>query len=74
MKNFKKITLLSIITLSILTVTATAFSAKAELEKCAGIVKKGSADGKTVINGVEVEWIYVPAGACAKLVGGKLVK
>ncbi len=36
-------------------------------EKCAGVVKAGKGDGSTVINGVVMEWIYVPVGSCYKL-------
>jgi len=49
------------------------FAAKPQMEKCAGIVKAGKADGHTVVNGKKVDWILVPAGACLKLVGGKVI-
>lgn len=53
-------------------------------EKCAGIVKKGmndcgSLDGKHNCAGQATqdlddnEWVYVPKGTCAKIVGGKVV-
>jgi len=42
-------------------------------EKCAGIVMKGKGDGKVKRNGLELEWIYVPAGACAKISGSKII-
>ena len=53
-------------------------------EKCAGISKKGqndcgSTDGRHSCAGHAdkdndpTEWVYLPAGACDKLVGGKVV-
>ncbi len=45
----------------------------AEQEKCAGIVKQGKGDGMANVDGVQMEWIYVPAGNCAKFSGGKIV-
>jgi len=69
-KLITKVVLTGITALSLATVSTSAFSAKPKLEKCSGIVKKGMADGTTEINGKMVEWIYVPAGACEKLVDG----
>ncbi|MDH5447225.1 MAG: DUF2282 domain-containing protein [Gammaproteobacteria bacterium] len=54
-------------------------------EKCAGIAKKGkndcgSLDGKHKCSGMASmhndpkEWVYVPKGTCAKIVGGKVAK
>ena len=42
-------------------------------EKCAGIVKTGQGDGRTVIDDDEFEWVYVPAGSCAKFTGSKII-
>jgi len=58
-----------------LSLSSTAYSAKKTLkmEKCSGIVAPGKADGKSIVNGKKVAWIYVPEGACEKLVGGELV-
>ena len=53
-------------------------------EKCAGIAKKGQNDcgsldgshgcgGKAKTDGDPNEWVYVPAGTCEKIVGGKVV-
>ena len=53
----------------------------ATLEKCAGIAKKGQNDcganghacgGKAVQDNDPNEWIYVPAGVCEKIAGGKV--
>lgn len=52
--------------------TAT-FSAEEKMEKCAGIVKEGKADGQKLIKGKKVDWILVPAGACLKFVNGKVI-
>lgn len=42
-------------------------------EKCAGIAQPGKGDGMANVDGVQMEWIYVPAGSCAKVSGGKIV-
>ncbi len=52
-------------------------------EKCAGIVKKGMNDcgtskhncaGQSTTDNDPEEWVYVPAGRCDKIVGGKVIK
>ena len=54
-------------------------------EKCAGIAKNGkndcgSLDGKHSCAGMAKkdndaqEWVYVPQGTCAKIVGGRVAK
>jgi len=54
-------------------------------EKCAGIAKQGkndcgSLDGKHNCAGMAKksndpqEWVYVPQGTCAKIVGGRVAK
>ncbi|MEE9326579.1 MAG: DUF2282 domain-containing protein [Cocleimonas sp.] len=42
-------------------------------EKCAGVVMRGKGDGKATVDGIELEWIYVPAGSCAKISGSKII-
>lgn len=44
-----------------------------EDEKCAGIAMRGKGDGKATVDGIELEWIYVPAGSCAKITGSKII-
>ena len=53
----------------------------ANMEKCAGIAKAGKNDcgtakhacaGQSKADGGE-EWVYVPKGACEKIVGGAIV-
>lgn len=60
-----------------------AFAAKEGFEKCAGIVKAGQNDcgtskhacqGQATADGDSDEWVYVPEGTCAKLVGGTVKK
>ncbi len=70
-----KFALLGLTAISLAAVSTTAFSAKkkVKLEKCTGIVKAGKADGKQVFNGKEVDWIFVPAGACEKFVDGVVI-
>ena len=52
-------------------------------EKCAGIAKTGMNDcgaldgkhdcaGQAKADGKASEWVYVPAGTCTKIVGGKV--
>lgn len=62
-------------------VSGGAFAAKPGFEKCAGIVKAGTNDcgtsghacaGQSSKDGAPDEWIYVPAGTCAKIVGATL--
>lgn len=54
-------------------------------EKCAGIAKSGMNDcgsldgkhgcaGQAKKNSDPQEWVYVPKGTCAKIVGGKVAK
>lgn len=54
-------------------------------EKCSGIAKQGKNDcgalngkhgcsGKAPIDSDPNEWVYVPQGTCAKIVGGKVAK
>lgn len=72
--------------LALLCAAATALpahAAKDGMEKCAGIVKAGKNDcgtskhacaGQSTKDGDADEWVYVPAGMCDKIVGGKTVK
>jgi uncharacterized membrane protein len=56
---------------------------KEGMEKCGGIVKAGRNDcagtvphgcsGKSRVSGDQNDWIYLPKGTCAKIVGGRLV-
>lgn len=64
-----------------LTTTGNAFAAKPGMEKCAGIAKAGKNDcgtskhscaGQATKDGDKEEWIYVPTGSCAKIVGGEV--
>ena len=54
-------------------------------EKCAGIAKAGmndcgsldgkhSCSGQATVNSAAQEWVYVPQGTCAKIVGGTVAK
>jgi len=58
-----------------------ASAAKPGFEKCAGIAKAGMNDcgtsthacaGQAAADNEAEEWIYVPAGTCAKIAGGEL--
>lgn len=65
-----------------LSVSASGGSAQAaENEKCYGIVKAGQNDcqtsthscaGTATVDAAGDSWIYVPAGTCAKIVGGSV--
>ena len=57
-------------------------SAKDGFEKCSGIAKAHQNDchngvhtcaGQAAKDGDASEWLYVPTGTCAKIVGGKVV-
>jgi uncharacterized membrane protein len=56
-----------------------AFAAKGDMEKCAGIAKAGmndcasagnSCQGHTTKDNEKDAWVYVPKGTCAKIAGG----
>ena len=60
-----------------------ASAAKEGFEKCAGVVKAGMNDcgtsahacaGQAKADNDPEEWVYVPAGTCAKIAGGKVVE
>ena len=84
MKNSKSLLASAIAGLVVLGIGAAAtpaFAAKQGFEKCAGIVKAGKNDcgakghacaGKATKDGEGDEWIYLPKGACEKIVGGSL--
>lgn len=53
-----------------------------QIEKCAGIAKKGMNDcgakghdcsGKATADNDAEEWVYVPVGVCEKIAGGKVL-
>ena len=57
--------------------------APSEWEKCAGIAKAGMNDcgaldgshqcgGQATIDNADHEWVYVPAGTCTKITGGRV--
>ena len=72
-KPLINLTLTGISAIFLLSLSSSAFSEKPKMEKCSGIVKAGKADGQSVVKGKKVDWILVPAGACVKLVGGKVI-
>lgn len=52
-------------------------------EKCAGVAKKGMNDcgaldgkhgcaGQAAMDMADNEWVYVPSGTCAKIIGGRV--
>lgn len=62
---------------------AVAGDKKGKKEKCFGIVAKGMNDcgtsahscaGQAKVDSHPEEWVYVPAGLCEKIAGGKLKK
>ncbi len=67
---------------SVLALSAgSALAGKPGFEKCTGIVMAGQNDcgtakhacaGQSTTDGDPTEWIYVPEGTCAKIVGGKV--
>jgi len=68
-----------IIALGLTAASGQAFAGKPGMEKCMGIVKIGMNDcgtskhacaGQAKIDNDPEEWIYVPEGTCAKIVGG----
>jgi len=73
--NSKKllITTFALTAMGLASITSSSFAAEAEKEKCMGLAKVGKGDGKVTIDGKIEEWLYVPAGACAKFVDGRLL-
>lgn len=73
--NNKKllITIFVLTAMGLASITSSSFAADAEKEKCMGLAKAGQGDGKTTIDGKAEEWLYVPVGACAKFVDGRLL-
>jgi len=60
-----------------------AYADKAGAEKCAGIAKAGKNDcgtskhacaGQSSADNSAEDWVYVPAGTCSKIAGGKVVE
>ncbi len=79
----KNLTIASALALavSVAALTNVAAAADGDKEKCYGVVKAGQNDCQTATSscagtakrdGQKDAWIYVPAGTCAKLVGGSL--
>ena len=67
------------VALSLTSLAGSAFAAKADTEKCAGIVKAGQNDcgtsksacaGTSKADRDSETWILVPKGTCAKIAGG----
>ncbi len=74
MNNKKQlIAIFSLLTIGLVSTTSSVFAADAEKEKCMGLAKAGQGDGKIMIDGKVEEWLYVPAGSCAKFVDGRLL-
>lgn len=71
----------SALAMSLMVSAGQAMAAKPGMEKCQGVVKAGMNDcgtnkhscaGQASVDGDAEEWVYVPEGTCAKLVGGKV--
>jgi len=72
----------SLVALGLTAGAGSALAAKEGMEKCSGIVKAGKNDcgtashscaGQAAKDAAADEWIYVPAGTCEKIAGGKVV-
>ncbi|MEN8213442.1 MAG: DUF2282 domain-containing protein [Pseudomonadota bacterium] len=81
MKQYKKMLMAAIAGAFVLGLSTAAFAGKPGMEKCMGIVKAGMNDcgtskhacaGQATADGDAEEWVYVPEGACEKIVGGKV--
>lgn len=81
MKQYKKMLMAAIAGAFILGLSTGALAGKPGMEKCMGIAKAGMNDcgtskhacaGQSSADGDAEEWVYVPEGTCAKLVGGKV--
>ncbi len=79
MKQYKKMLMAAIAGAFVLGLSTGALAGKPGMEKCTGIVKAGMNDcgtskhacaGQSSADGDAEEWVYVPEGTCAKIVGG----
>lgn len=81
----KKTKFLSLIAtgISMIATSEMALAGKKQMEKCYGVAKAGKNDcgdklgkhscaGQSKIDGDKNEWVYLPKGACDKIVGGEL--
>jgi len=68
-----------VLALSLAGISGQAFAGKPGMEKCQGIAKVGQNDcgtskhacaGQATADADAEEWVYVPEGTCAKIVGG----
>ena len=73
------VTAASILAVAMLSNTTLAHAGKEGMEKCQGVAKAGMNDcganghgcaGMAETDGDANEWIFVPEGTCAKIVGG----
>jgi uncharacterized membrane protein len=81
-KTIAQSALASVIALGLLTAAGQASAADKEgAEKCYGVVKASKNDcaakghacaGQATKDGASDEWVYLPKGACEKIVGGSL--
>ncbi|MBI2379590.1 MAG: DUF2282 domain-containing protein [Gammaproteobacteria bacterium] len=80
-RNLIKQTALAMACVAAVATALPAQAAKPGMEKCAGIAKAGKNDcgtskhscaGQAAQDGNAEEWVYVPTGACEKIVGGSL--
>lgn len=80
-RTFVKSALIGAMTLGIAAVAPSAMAAKDGFEKCEGVAAKGMNDcgnsrhgcaGQATVDNAADEWIYVPAGTCKKIAGGKV--
>jgi uncharacterized membrane protein len=78
-----KVAIASALALGTLAAGNSAVAGEPAMEQCAGIVKAGKNDCATDKNAchghVETDsnpmaWIYLPAGTCERLVGGRVVR
>jgi len=80
-KSLAKATLTGVMALGLAAASSAALAGKPGMEKCTGIAKAGQNDcgtsqhacaGQAKEDGMAEEWVYVPEGTCAKIVGGKV--
>lgn len=79
MKLITSTAIAGILALSLAGISGQAFAGKPGMEKCQGIAKTGQNDcgtskhacaGQAATDSDAEEWVYVPEGTCAKIVGG----
>ncbi len=84
-KSLLKAAIAGVVAVGVSTVAQNAMAAgdKADMEKCAGVVKAGKNDcgtathacaGQAKTDNAAGEWVYIPKGTCDKITGANVLQ